>query len=787
MNEALELRISRASAMMGSIPKGGVLDLEKGWEVIFRDGIKRLHVVLENSFVKDGPTFVHQEYLLVQNMVYHMCTQRAPHNFSEDLYERHAKANAEYMSSTVIGSLRNLSDVDLLKELARHWSNQIMMNKWMFKFFFYVDRFYVEHHNLPLLDEQGMRCFKECVFDAVKIDVTKALFNQINTERDGSAIDRPLLTKCIEVYVRVGPGPAKSQNLDVYEADFQVPLLRMTEAYYERKAAEWLLSSDIPKYLKKVEEELVKESHRVSECMDASTEAPLLKVVESVLLAKRLSSILENEGSGVKIMLRDDKRDDLARLYRLYNRVDSKEGLVPIAAAVKDHFQLLGSNIVKDRQVKTSAAAAAGEDAGKGEKDSVDNPAFVRALLDLHDKARSLVKDQFDGSSLFQKALKDAFENFVNKEVDKEISKHSNVELIVAYTDRILRSGGGLSEDEVEKECERVVSLFQFIHDKDVFNSSYKSMLAKRLLNQRSASEDQERSVISKLKLKQGAQFTRAMEGMMNDLANETMRTNQLEFQQWARAKGLAVSNDFSVQVLMNGQWPSFPPVPELKYPASVLAWQEQYMEFYKEKKKILKFQPSVGTITMSAKFNSGTFELIVTTLQAVALNVFNHLGADGPSSAISFSTIRAEMGMADSPESTRIVKIVLHSLACGKFEILSKIPKNNKIEVDEVFHVNLNFSDKLKKLRIQMASLESKAKESGEVNEGRDQVIQAAAVRIMKSRKQLSHNILMQEIMMQVHTFKPTSKLIKKAIEDLIEREYLERDDSISGYKYLA
>ena len=65
------------------------------------------------------------------------------------------------------------------------------------------------------------------------------------------------------------------------------------------------------KYLKKVEEELVKESHRVSECMDASTEAPLLKVVESVLLAKRLSSSLENEGSGVKIMLRDDKRDDL--------------------------------------------------------------------------------------------------------------------------------------------------------------------------------------------------------------------------------------------------------------------------------------------------------------------------------------------------------------------------------------------------------------------------------------------------------------------------------------------
>jgi len=772
---------------MSSLPKGGILDLDNGWEVIHRDGIKRLHIVLESGYVKDGPVFVHQEYLLVQNMVYHMCTQRAPHNYSEDLYERHAKASAEYMSSSVIKTLVGEKDLDLLKELRRHWGNQVIMNKWMFKFFFYVDRFYVEHHNLPLLDEQGMRCFKECVFDHIKVDVTKALFNQINFEREGQTIDRILLKSCIEVYVRVGPGPTRTVNLEVYELDFQVPLLRMTESFYERKAADWLQSSDVPKYLGKVEEELTKEADRVKICMDASTEAPLLKVVESVLLAKRLSSILENDGSGVKIMLRDDKRDDLARLYRLYNRLEPKEGLISIASAVKEHFQLLGSNIVKDRQIKTSAAAAAGEDAGKGDKDSVDNPAFVRALLDLHDKARGLVKDQFNGNALFQKALREAFENFVNKEVEKEISKHSNVELIVAYTDRILRSGGGLSEDEVEKECERVVALFQFIHDKDVFLSSYKSMLAKRLLNQRSASEDQERSVISKLKLKQGAQFTRALEGMMNDLANETMRTNQLEFQQWARGKGLPLSSDFSVQVLMNGQWPPFPPIPDMKYPPSVVAWQQQYMDFYKEKKKILKFQPSVGNITMTAKFNSGSFELIVTTLQAVALNVFNQKGSDGPSSAISLPTVREEMGMEDSSESTRIVKIVLHSLACGKFEILTKNPKSSKIEAEDTFHVNLNFSDKLKKLRIQMASLESKAKETGEVNEGRDQVIQAAAVRIMKNRKQLPHNILVNEITMQIHTFKPTSKLIKKAIEDLIERDYLERDESISGYKYLA
>jgi cullin 1 len=43
--------------------------------------------------------------------------------------------------------------------------------------------------------------------------------------------------------------------------------------------------------------------------------------------------------------------------------------------------------------------------------------------------------------------------------------------------------------------------------------------LARRLLNQRSSSDDMERLMISKLKSKCGAQFTAKMEGMLNDLS----------------------------------------------------------------------------------------------------------------------------------------------------------------------------------------------------------------------------------------------------------------------------
>ena len=65
---------------------------------------------------------------------------------------------------------------------------------------------------------------------------------------------------------------------------------------------------------------------------------------------------------------------------------------------------------------------------------------------------------------------------------------------------------------------------------------------------------------------------------------------------------------------------------------------------------------------------------------------------------------------------------------------------------------------------------------------------IDAAIVRLMKSRKSLSYIELVQEVLGMLSGFKPKVKDIKQRIEMLIEREYLERDKrSSSLYHYLA
>lgn len=65
-----------------------------------------------------------------------------------------------------------------------------------------------------------------------------------------------------------------------------------------------------------------------------------------------------------------------------------------------------------------------------------------------------------------------------------------------------------LSDEETEQQLDKVVKLLAYISDKDMFSEFYRKKLARRLLNDFSASDELERSILSRLKQQCGAQFT---------------------------------------------------------------------------------------------------------------------------------------------------------------------------------------------------------------------------------------------------------------------------------------
>lgn len=72
-------------------------------------------------------------------------------------------------------------------------------------------------------------------------------------------------------------------------------------------------------------------------------------------------------------------------------------------------------------------------------------------------------------------------------------------------------------------------------------------------------------------------------------------------------------------------------------------------------------------------------------------------------------------------------------------------------------------------------------------VDEDRRMYLQAAIVRIMKSRQTLTHVQLVQEIIDQANSrFSPSVIMIKKCIEQLLEKQFLARQER-DTYVYVA
>lgn len=58
-----------------------------------------------------------------------------------------------------------------------------------------------------------------------------------------------------------------------------------------------------------------------------------------------------------------------------------------------------------------------------------------------------------------------------------------------------------LTEQEVESILDKAMVLFRFMQEKDVFERYYKQHLGRRLLSNKSVSDDSEKNMISKLKV----------------------------------------------------------------------------------------------------------------------------------------------------------------------------------------------------------------------------------------------------------------------------------------------
>jgi cullin-4 len=236
--------------------------------------------------------------------------------------------------------------------------------------------------------------------------------------------------------------------------------------------------------------------------------------------------------------------------------------------------------------------------------------------------------------------------------------------------------------------------------------------------------------------------------------------------------------------VLTTGFWPTYPPSP-LNLPAPLVTETKVFEDFYKAKYggRKMQWQHSLGVVSVKANFPRGRKELSVSLFQAAVLMLFNGMGEGDK---ITFHQIRESTGMELSE-----LKRTLQSLALPKVHVIRKRPKSREVLETDYFMVCHDFKDRRIRIKINQIQIKETNKEKEETHESvlrdRIHVMDAAIVRIMKTRQKLPHNQLISEIFGQLKFPAKTADL-KKRIESLIDREYIERDEQTPNiYNYLA
>ena len=136
-----------------------------------------------------------------------------------------------------------------------------------------------------------------------------------------------------------------------------------------------------------------------------------------------------------------------------------------------------------------------------------------------------------------------------------------------------------------------------------------------------------------------------------------------------------------------------------------------------------LTWQGNLGTADVRVRFKARSHDLNVSTHALVVLLLFEDVGADQTlsytvsrerSDRVDPQDIKASTDMAD-PDLQR----TLQSLACGKFRVLTKLPKGRDVNPTDHFAFNEAFTSPLARIKImQVASRVETTKEREETQE---------------------------------------------------------------------
>ncbi|OCF44515.1 hypothetical protein I317_01587 [Kwoniella heveanensis CBS 569] len=586
------------------------------------------------------------------------------------------------------------------------------------------------------------------------------------------------------------------------------PYIDLTTTHYQENASPLIESveagsASAAKYVGWVLEKVEEERERATVCLSAEVAGEAVDTVRRTagqeyaerVVRKALDESMDSADTGA-----------LGRLYQFSIDVDSFALFSKsLECHLEDRLKTLISDPKNDPQMidGTLKLKRFADEAVSSLFKAEPTPSKVDSVLEGANGLKSQEDKDNKGELEFKKVNRNRqfeLEEAVRTGFKAGLGSRQNApaEWIAKHLDVAMRKGQGSgTEASFNAHLDEIIALVGFTKDKDVFKAFYSTQLAKRLLLSKSASDDMERNMIVKLQngeltlrisAEMGEEYTSG-DVMMKDLQLSETLVKSYQSAQAKDPEHFKDAGNFTANVLTESAWPAYPLLkdgwnfqltPSLQ--SSIDAFTSWYATQHKNRQLSWRFQ--LATVTLSGRFPSGRYEIGVSLFQAVVLLLFNE------EDSLDFAAIKQRTGI----ESQELIR-TLQSLSMGRkgTRVLLKKPPGKEVNPTDVFAWNKGFSSERIKFKINQIQQDMSAEESKKTNEqvaiDRVSVLEATIVRIMKARKKLSLQLLIDAVVSDVvKRFPPDVKEIKKRVESLIEREFLMRDEEERGVlHYLA
>lgn len=579
------------------------------------------------------------------------------------------------------------------------------------------------------IGELGLDIWKRKMLEPLTKPLVTILLGEIQADRigGGQPTTSDIVCGVIESFVAVEAYKMKGE-LDFYQEIFEKPFLDASGDFYAREASDLLQKSDVTHYMERVTWRLGQEELRAHKILHHSSVVKVRSCCEQKMVAAHVTW-LHAEG---ELMIEQESKRDLSLLYPLLKTLTN--GLGPLIQKLTQHITQKGLEAIGTLQSENCHIQ------------------FVESMLDVHCKYTELIEQVFKRDQLFVGGLDKACSAVVNyRLVTRQPARAP--ELLAKYCDSLLKkSAKGISEIEIEDKLTKSITVFKYVDDKDIFQKFYARMLAKRLIHQQSQSMDAEESMIDRLKQTCGYEFTNKLHRMFTDMS-VSMDLNSKFIAQLRQNDGdlnQQLGIGFIVYVLQAGAWPlSLPPSPgPFHVPQQLEKSIQSFEKFYHAQFSGRKLTWLHHLCQGELKFNylKKSYLVTVQTYQMALLLLFEQCDT---------------LPCRDAAVSLRLApdQLVKHAASLVDCKILKRKNNNdddggdNNSELDEdtVLILNFNYSNKRTKFRV-TGALQRDAPHDTEathrsVDDDRKLYLQAAIVRIMKSRKLLRHNQLVQEV----------------------------------------